>query len=161
MLKPNLITNNITDISVEYLKDNNIRALLLDVDNTLSIAHGNKTLRNGVAEWLSVMKEKGIDLLILSNAKKKRTQRFGDSIGLDVIGLSMKPLPFGYLRASKKLGIKRRNIAMVGDQYFTDILGAKLLGIKTVMLTDITPENNAFFKVKRRVEKILLKRWTK
>ena len=161
MLKPNLITNNITDISVEYLKDNDIKALLLDVDNTLSIAHGNKTLRSGVAEWLSIMRENGIELLILSNAKKKRTQRFGDSIGLDVIGLSMKPLPFGYLRAAKKLGIERKHIAMVGDQYFTDVLGARLSGMKSVMVTDITPENDAFFKLKRRAEKNLLKRWAK
>ena len=161
MLKPNHITNTVTDVTVEYLKENNIKALLLDVDNTLSVAHANKTLRNGVAEWLSEMKENGIGLIILSNAKKKRAQRFGDTIGLEVIGLSAKPLPFGYFRAVKKLGLKRRETAMVGDQYFTDVLGGKLAGVKTIMVTDITPENDAFFKLKRRVEKMLLKRWTK
>ena len=161
MLKPNHITNTVTDVTVEYLKENNIKALLLDVDNTLSVAHANKTLRNGVAEWLSKMKENGIGLIILSNAKKKRAQRFGDTIGLEVIGLSAKPLPFGYFRAVKKLGLKCRETAMVGDQYFTDVLGGKLAGVKTIMVTDITPENDAFFKLKRRVEKMLLKRWTK
>ena len=161
MLKPNLITNNITDVSVEYLEQNNIKALLLDVDNTLSPAHGVKKLRDGGAEWLSLMRENGIELIILSNAKKERARRFGDTVGLEVIGLSMKPLPFGYFRAAKKLGIPRRNIAMIGDQYFTDILGGKLAGVKTVMVTDITPEDSAFFKLKRKAEKILLKRWKK
>lgn len=161
MLKPNLITNNITDVSVEYLEQNNIKALLLDVDNTLSPAHGVKRLRDGGAEWLSLMRENGIELIILSNAKKERARRFGDTVGLEVIGLSMKPLPLGYFRAAKKLGIPRSNIAMIGDQYFTDILGGKLAGVKTVMVTDITPEDSAFFKLKRKAEKILLKRWKK
>lgn len=161
MLKPDLITNNITDISVEYLKNNNIKALLLDVDNTLSIAHGNKNLKDGVPEWLSIMRENDVKLIVLSNASKSRAKRFADTIGLDAIGLSLKPLPFGYLRAAKSLVLRRKNIAMVGDQYFTDVLGGKLSGVKTVMVTDITPENNFFFKLKRRVEKILLKRWTK
>ena len=138
-----------------------LKALLLDVDNTLSPAHGVKKLRDGGAEWLSLMRENGIELIILSNAKKERARRFGDTVGLEVIGLSMKPLPFGYFRAAKKLGIPRRNIAMIGDQYFTDILGGKLAGVKTVMVTDITPEDSAFFKLKRKAEKILLKRWKK
>jgi HAD superfamily phosphatase (TIGR01668 family) len=161
MLKPNLITNNITEVSVEYLEKNNIKALLLDVDNTLSPAHGVKKLREGGAEWLSCMRENGIELIILSNAKKERARRFGDSVGIEVIGLSMKPLPFGYFRAAKKLGIKRKNIAMIGDQYFTDILGGKLAGVKTVMVTEITPEDAVFFKLKRKAEKIMLKRWSK
>lgn len=161
MLKPNLITNNITDVSVEYLEQNNIKALLLDVDNTLSPAHGVKKLRDGGAEWLNLMRENGIELIILSNAKKERARSFGDTVGLEAIGLSMKPLPFGYLRAAKKLGIPRRNIAMIGDQYFTDILGGKLAGVKTVMVTDITPEDFAFLKLKRKVEKLILKRWEK
>ena len=52
MLKPHYILNCITDITVGFLKENNITALLLDVDNTMSVAHGNKTLREGLAEWL-------------------------------------------------------------------------------------------------------------
>ena len=159
MFKPDFILNTVTDISVEFLNKNDITALLIDVDNTLSVAHADKTLRKGVQSWIDNMKEYGIELLILSNAKTRRAQRFAQSVGLPVIGLAAKPLPFGYLKASNFLGKKRKNIAMVGDQVFTDVLGGNLAGIKTVLVTDITPENKTGFKIKRYFERILLKRW--
>ena len=159
MFKPNYILNSVTDITVEFLDKNNIKALLLDVDNTLSVAHANKTLRNGVAQWLSDMREADIPMMILSNAKKKRAIRFADSVGLDVVGLAAKPLPFGYFRAVKKLKIKRKNVAIVGDQIFTDVMGGNLSGVKTILVTDITPEDKPFFKFKRKLEKKMLKRW--
>ena len=159
MFKPNYILNSVTDITPEFLDKNNIKALLLDVDNTLSVAHANKTLRNGVPEWLSDMREADISMMILSNAKKKRAVRFADSVGLDVVGLAAKPLPFGYLRAVKKLRVKRKNVAIVGDQIFTDVMGGNLSGVKTILVTDITPEEKPFFKLKRKLERKMLKRW--
>ena len=161
MLKPHYILNRITDITVDFLKENGITALLLDVDNTMSVAHGDKTLREGLPEWLSDMKENGISLMILSNAKKERAMRFADSVGLPVVGLAAKPLPFGYIKAAKLMNIKRKNVAMVGDQIFTDIMGGRLSGVKTILVTDITPEDKLNFKVKRSLEKKLLKRWKK
>ena len=65
MFKPNFVLNSVTDITVEFLDKNNIKALLLDVDNTLSVAHANKTLRNGVAQWLSDMREADIPMMEL------------------------------------------------------------------------------------------------
>ena len=159
MFKPNFIVSEITDVSVDFLKSNNIEALLLDVDNTLSVAHGVKTLREGVPEWLYQMSESGIKMLVLSNASKKRAKAFADTISLDCVGLALKPLPFGYIKAIKKFGIKRKKIAMIGDQLFTDMLGAKMSGIKTFWVTNITPEPNFIFKIKRKFERILLKRW--
>ena len=161
MLRPNFIINVITDISVDFLKENNITTLLLDVDNTLSIAHANKTLREGVPEWLEEMKQGGISLMILSNAKKKRAEKFAKSIGLDVVGLAAKPLPFGYIKAVKKLKAKHKNTAIVGDQVFTDVLGGKLSGIKTILVTNITPEETLSFKIRRKIEKKLKSRWQK
>ena len=159
MFKPHYIFNSITDISVEFLYEQGIKGLLLDVDNTMSVAHGNKALREGLPEWLSDMKENGIELMILSNAKTARARRFADSVGLSVIGLAAKPLPFGYHRGVKALGLKRRQVAVIGDQIFTDIWGGRLSGVKTLLVTDITPETGRFFKIKRYFERIMLKRW--
>lgn len=159
MLRPDFIINQITDISADFLKQNNIDALFLDVDNTLSVAHANKTLREGVTEWLEEMKQSGISLMILSNAKQRRAEKFANSIGLNVVGMAAKPLPFGYIKALKTLKSKRRNTAIVGDQVFTDVLGGKLSGIKTILTTNITPEETLSFKVRRKIEKKLRKRW--
>ena len=159
MLRPNFIINQITDITVDFLKEQNIKALFLDVDNTLSVAHADKTLREGVLEWLEEMKQGGISLMILSNAKKKRAEKFAKSIGLDVVGLAAKPLPFGYLKAVKNLNESKRTTAVVGDQIFTDVFGGRLAGIKTILVTDITPEQTLSFKIRRKIEQKLRKRW--
>lgn len=158
-MRPDYIINCITDISVEFLNKNNITALLLDVDNTMSVAHQNKTLRSGVLDWLKQMQENNISLMILSNAKTKRAKLFAQSVSLSVVGMAAKPLPFGYLKAVKLLGKSKKETAMVGDQIFTDILGGKLAGVKTILVTDITPEQKTGFKIKRYFESILLKRW--
>lgn len=159
MLKPNYIFSKVTDVTPEFLQAEGIDTLLLDVDNTLSVAHKNKTLREGVPEWLSEMKEQGVSLIILSNAKKERAQIFADSIGLPVVGLAAKPLPFSYKKALKELNSDKKHGAVIGDQIFTDVLGGKLAGIKTLLVTDITPETEFGFRIKRKLEQIFLKRW--
>ena len=158
MFYPNHIFNNITEITSEFLESNNIKGLLLDVDNTLTTEHKSKVLRDGVGEWICKMKESGVALIILSNAKTDRAKVFAHTIGLDAIGMAAKPLVHGYLMAAKKLGLKRKQIAMVGDQIFTDTLGGKLSGIKTILVTDITPESSMSFRIRRKLEKKILKK---
>ncbi len=157
MLRPDYIFNSFLEITPVFLRDNNIKALLLDVDNTLTSAHKTKRLRDGAEEWFSVMRRADIKLMILSNAKSDRAKAFGESVGLDSVGMSAKPLPFGYFRALKKLGVKRNETAMVGDQIFTDTLGANLVGIKSILVTDITPEEGLSFRIRRKLEKKILK----
>ena len=152
MLKPNFIINSFLDITPELLRENNIKALLLDVDNTLTYAHKTKKLRDGAEKWFSLMRENDISLIVLSNAKPKRAREFGESIGLSAIGGSAKPLPFGYLRAKRRLKLKYSEIAMVGDQIFTDTLGEKIRGMKTVFVTDITPADELSFRIRSRIE---------
>lgn len=156
LLRPNIKLDKITDISVDILKKYNITALILDVDNTLSTHHG-QVLTDGLEEWLKNMRENNIKLTVLSNSTKKRLDPFAKKIGLDYISLGLKPLPFGYLRALKALGTKRKNTAIVGDQIFTDTLGGNFVGLNTVLLTPIKPETSLRFRFKRRIEKFLIK----
>ncbi len=158
IFKPNFIFDNITDITPEFLKENSIKGLLVDVDNTLTIAHANPTLKSGVSEWLLKMQESGIGVIILSNAKEKRIKPFAEKIGLRYLAMSLKPLPFNYLKGAQALNIKKEETAIVGDQIFTDILGGNLAGVKTILVTDITPEDKLSFKIRRRLEKIILSR---
>lgn len=154
--KPDIKLDSITEISVELLKKYNINALILDVDNTLSTHHG-QVLTEGLEEWLNTMRENNISLTILSNSTTKRLEPFANKIGLDFISIGLKPLPFGYFRAIKKLKSKRKNTAIVGDQIFTDTLGGNIAGVKTILLTPIKPETSLRFRIKRKNEKILIK----
>ena len=156
IFKPKFKLNVVTDIRPDFLSENGIKALILDVDNTLSTHHGQQ-LTNGLEEWISLMKQKNIKLTVLSNSKEKRVEPFAEKINLPFISLGLKPLPFGYYRALKMSESKRKNTAIVGDQIFTDVLGGNLIGLKTILLTPILPENGWSFKLRRRMEKILLK----
>lgn len=156
MFVPNIKLNRVTDINIELLKKYGIEALILDVDNTLSTHHG-QILTDGLEEWLVYMKENGIKLTVLSNSKRRRVEPFAGKINLPFISLGLKPLPFGYIRAVKSLGTKRKNTAIVGDQIFTDIIGGKAVGVKTVLLTPIKPEDGWSFKLRRKLEKIIIK----
>ncbi len=156
LLKPDIKLKRVTDISLELLKKENIDTLILDVDNTLSTHHG-QILTDGLTEWLELMKAGGIGLIVLSNSKEKRVKPFAQKIGLPFISLGLKPLPFGYLRAINMAKSQRKNTAIVGDQIFTDVLGGNIVGVKTILLTPIKPEDGLSFKIRRKLEQRLFK----
>ncbi|MBR4761760.1 MAG: YqeG family HAD IIIA-type phosphatase [Clostridia bacterium] len=156
LLKPHLKLKRITDIELKHLKMLGVNTLFLDVDNTISTDHGTH-LAEGLTEWMSKMQAGGVKLMILSNAKSERVKPFADKLGLDFIGLSLKPLPFGFFRGAKRAGVKRKNSAIVGDQIFTDTLGGRLSGVKVILLTPIELEKKLSFRIRRRLEKTVFR----
>lgn len=149
ILLPTLSVPKITDITVEQLHTLNIKALILDADDTLS-GHGEQQLFPGVSEWLLAMKSAGFPMLIASNNFRKRVEPFAKQIGLPFISLSVKPLPFKLLWATRRLGAKRKETAIIGDQIFTDILGANFAGLQSIL---VTPESmDARFGIRRKLE---------
>lgn len=160
MLIPDIYLNRVTDITPDILNYLNVKGLILDVDNTLSTHHGMQPVDN-LNEWLATMKAGGIPLIILSNSKEKRVKPFASKIGLKYLSLGLKPLPFGYIRAAKKLNLKVKDVAIAGDQIFTDVLGAKLSGAKVILLKPILLEDKLSFKIRRNLERKLLKKYKK
>ena len=158
LLKPDIKLFGITNITVELLNKFDIKALLLDVDNTMSTHHGT-VLTDGLLEWIDYMQLNGIKLMVLSNSKRFRIEPFAARIGLPFISLGCKPLPMGYLRGVKALDEKRKNVAIVGDQIFTDVLGGNAVGVKTILLTPIKLEDGWSFKLRRSLEKKLYKKY--
>ena len=158
LTKPNYYVNRITDITPAFLKRIGAKAVILDVDNTLAVNKGKIVLGN-VPNWLERMKSSDVRLIILSNAMPERMSGFAEKIGLEFVGLGLKPLPFGYFRAAKRMGVKIKDCAIVGDQLFTDILGGNLAGCKTVLVSPVEMENTSFFKFKRGMERRLLKKY--
>ena len=154
LFKPDFKFNRITDITYDFLVKNDIKGLILDVDNTLSTHHG-EILVDGLPEWLFGMRQNGIKLIILSNSKNKRVAPFAQKIELEFISLGLKPLPFKFFRAVKQLGLHKNNVAIIGDQLFTDSLGGNISGVKTIILNPIKPESGFSFKVRRYLEKKL------
>lgn len=141
----------VTDITPGYLKKTGIRGLILDLDNTLT-THDNPKPAEGVLEWLDTMKQNGIRLMIVSNNHAPRVKPFADMLGLDFVSEGAKPLTKGFREAQRLMKLSKNELAAVGDQIFTDVLGANLFGIKMLYVVPIEHEKTTFFKVKRRLE---------
>ena len=149
---PDYIFRKTINITPEFLKNLGITNLLLDVDNTLT-THGNPVPAEGIVEWIKLMHDNGINLMIVSNNYRKRVEPFANLLGLPYSSFSTKPLPRGFKKAMKHMGSNTKNTAVVGDQIFTDILGGHLMGMTSIMVLAILEEGGIGFKIKRNFEK--------
>lgn len=156
IFKSDLILRRITEITPEMLNTLGVKALLLDVDNTLSTHHGT-VLVEGLADWLNLMENNGIKTVVVSNSKRFRIEPFAGRINQAFVSLACKPLPFGYAKGRKMTGVGKKECAIVGDQIFTDVLGANLYGIKSILVRPVKLEDGWSFKVRRYFEKKILK----
>ncbi len=160
LFHPTLLKHRITDLTVDELKTMGINAVLLDVDNTLT-RHHSQELPAAVDAWLQDVQASGIRCMLVSNSKKPRIDPFAARIGLPYIHTAAKPLPFGFRRAVKTLDVPKGACLAIGDQTFTDVLGARLCGIRVTQLIPIEEETGWSFRVRRRLEKGVLARYRK
>ena len=158
VFRPTALKQRVTDITPDFLHGLGARALLLDVDNTLA-TYTSHTPIPGALEWVRAMEAAGFRLIIISNNYKKRVSRFGAMFRLDTLSFAIKPLPVGYLRAARQLGVPCRECVIIGDQIFTDIVGANLCGMKSVLLTPIEPEEGFTFRARRYFERGLRRKF--
>ena len=158
LFKPGMRIGKMIDLTPEMLRSAGIKALLLDIDNTMT-THNNPIPADGVQEWIDSMKSQGFMLMVVSNNNGERVRKFSGLLGLEFEGSAMKPLPVGFRRACERLGVRPKETAVIGDQIFTDILGGNLLGAYTVMTEVYEPEPMLFFKFKRACERFIMKFW--
>ena len=158
MFRPTIMKKRLVNLTVQEVKELGVSTLLLDVDNTLSTHHSQIPL-TGIEDWIYQMKEQGIYLFIVSNAKKKRVEPFANALGLPFFSLCKKPLPFGILRAIKRLKVPKPTVMLCGDQLFTDMPAGRLAGIKTLLVEPAEMETGWTFRIRRRLEKPLIKRY--
>ena len=151
LFKIDIALKSVHSITPELLSENKIYGLLLDLDNTLT-THDNPRPADGVIEWIETMKESGIKMLIVSNNHFERVKPFADKLGLEFICEGKKPLSDGFNRAQKKMNIPFKNLAVVGDQIFTDVLGANIRRVRCIYVFPIEHEKKGFLKFKRKIE---------
>lgn len=155
LFKPTYALHSVLEITPASLKVHEIKALILDLDNTLT-THNNPAPAEGVPEWIEEMDSAGIKLIIVSNNNAERVTPFAEMLGVHFVPNGAKPLPIGILKAVRELGVPKNRICAVGDQIFTDIMGANLAGIRSIFVYPIEFETSLPFRIKRAVEKPLL-----
>lgn len=142
------------DIDYESLFARGIKGLIFDIDNTL-VRHGAPADARAV-ELFSRLGKIGFSCLLLSNNREPRVKPFADAVGASYIYKAGKPNPKNYRRAMEQLGTDCATTVFVGDQIFTDIYGANLAGMGTILVKPIHPKEEIQIVLKRYPERIVL-----
>ena len=157
MLRPDGHAASLTDVAVDGLWARGWRGIVLDLDNTCSAYH-KPELAKGVAAWVATALERGFRIVMVSNNFSERVAAAGVELGVPTVPNALKPLPFGFLRALRLLGTRRRETVVIGDQVFTDVLGAKMLGLHTVLTEPLVAHDFPLTRVLRFMERLVYKR---
>ena len=135
LFEPDLYYRSVADIDLDELAQRGVKTLLLDLDNTL-VLRNTLDASDEVLSWLQAAKAKGLNVIVVSNNWHERVQHAAHVLHVPVVGRATKPLPSGFRRALSSDQTPHTS-AVIGDQIFTDILGGKLLGATTVLVTPL------------------------
>ena len=143
--------------SIDYQKlfDKGYKGVIFDIDNTL-VHHGEDSTGE-IDELFKVIQNIGLKTLVLSNNNEARVKKFLENIESLYICDAEKPDISNYLKSLKMLDIKKEEAVVIGDQIFTDILGANRSGIPSILVKYMRKKNETKIGKKRRLEKVILK----
>jgi hypothetical protein len=160
ILYPKYYCRKITEIDISFLEKNNIKALILDVDNTL--IDTDRVLLEGLEKWHKDICNAGIKTIILSNSNKvDKVSSVAKTLGIEYIYFGTKPLKRGFKKAIEKLNLPPENIAAVGDQIFTDVIGANRCKLFPILVEPINEKDLLITKWKRPIEEKIIKKYLK
>ncbi len=160
ILYPKAYLQSVKEITISFLKENKIKALILDVDNT--ILDFDKNIPEGVKEWCEDLKKQGIKMCILSNTnQKEKVKMVAEKLELPYFYFATKPLKRGFKKAIKELNEKKENIAAVGDQIFTDVIGANHAKLYSILVKPIGQKDIFITRIKRPLENYVIRKYEK
>lgn len=158
-LYPYKYVESVFSINYEKLYQMGYRGIVFDIDNTL-VPHGKDSTKE-VDNLFQVLHKIGFKTLLLSNNNEQRVKRFLNNIDSEYICDAKKPDINGYMKAVKILNLKKEEVLYIGDQIFTDILGANKAGIDNVLVKYIGFYDDNKKGIKRNLEKLILKLYSK
>ncbi|MGN0517145.1 MAG: YqeG family HAD IIIA-type phosphatase [Acutalibacteraceae bacterium] len=143
--------------SIDYNKlyDKGYRGIIFDIDNTL-VHHGDDSTKE-IDELFITIQKIGFKTLLLSNNDEERVKRFLKNIDSLYICDAEKPKVHNYLKAVEMMSIDKGQALFIGDQIFTDILGANKSGIANILVQFIRAEGEKKIGKRRQIENIILK----
>lgn len=137
---PDVMKDNIYQLTPRMFTNRGIRFIILDVDNTIA-PYTVHVASPRLAAWVEEMKSAGLELFILSNNRGERPAVFAEALGLAYIKKARKP----FVKKAKELlterGYTPAETALIGDQVYTDVLCAKRLGAWAVLVRPILLSN--------------------
>lgn len=153
---PDIYAQSIYTIDYDKLKERNIKCILFDLDNTLVPIH-SKTPDKKVKDLIARIEDKGFKVILMSNSRKPRVEPFKEELNIDAAHTSTKPLKRKYKKIMSIYKFSDTEIAAIGDQLLTDILGANRMKFTSILVNPISKEDFFFTKVNRYIESKIMK----
>lgn len=154
---PDLVADAVWQIPAEWLRARGVRGIVLDLDNTI-IAWGGSCVEEQAARWIADRRAEGFALYIVSNGLQARVRSIASQIGAPYCAHACKPLARGFRAALRALSLEAPQVAVVGDQLFTDVAGGKRLGCHTVLVRPLGAREFPTTKLSRALERFVLRR---
>ena len=157
---PTYMFGHYYEITPEFLRSIGVRALLIDIDNTLA-PYEQPEPDDRIRVWFASLQENGIRAALVSNNHRPRVEQFNRTLGLTAFWDSGKPKKKTLLLAMKTLGVSKAETAMLGDQLLTDAYAGKHIGLPALIVPPIKDKTNPFFRFKRWCERPFIRKYAK
>ncbi len=155
MFRPDGFAERLCGVSLDDLATRGIRGIIVDLDNTL-VGYGQDHVSGEDAAWIESALARGFRVCLVSNNFPDRVLRVARELGVPAIPNALKPLPRSFSLALRMLETPRDRTVVVGDQLFTDVLGAKLLGLHAILTEPIVAKDWLGTRVLRFFERLFL-----
>ncbi len=156
LLVPDRYLTDVRAIDLDDLQARGIDALLLDLDNTI-LRRDTNEVPSALEDWVASLSDCGFKVCLISNNWHEPVRRVAAELGLDLVSKAIKPLPFAFWVALRRIGARAHRSAVVGDQLFTDVLGGKLIGATTIMVLPLSSTDLPHTLLLRRLEARIMK----
>ena len=154
---PDMYQKSIFTIDYKKLKSNGIKCILFDLDNTICPISILKPSRK-VKDLIEKLKSMKFKVIIISNSPKKRLLPFKEILEVDCAASSKKPCGFKFKKILKEYNLKINEVAIIGDQLLTDVLGGNRLGITTILVNPVSSKDHFFTGFSRFLENIIIRK---
>ena len=160
LFTPDYIFEKFTDITPEFLQSIGIKALVIDIDNTLA-PYEQDLPDDKTINWFSALNDANIKAALISNNSSERVELYNSLLGLPAFPDAKKPSTKAILTALEQMGVSTDEAAGLGDQLLTDAWAVHKLDMISLIVPPIKDKKTFFFRFKRWLEKPFIKRYHK
>lgn len=159
IFKPDIYKKDIFSIDFSKLKEDNIKCLIFDLDNTLGLLDDLKCPIK-TKKLINELK-KDFLVVIISNNTRGRIQYYLDDLEIDGVSLSMKPSIRGLIKIKNKYNLDKTQMCIIGDQMVTDIFAGNRYNIKTILVDPLGVKDLKITGLNRKIERYIINRYMK
>lgn len=153
---PTWKVESIFSVTPEQLIQKNIKAVIVDLDNTL-LPWNEVDHSEDMEQWITSMRAHGLGIYLLSNNNYNRVAKVAEPLELKFSASALKPRGKYFRYAISDLKVSEENVVVIGDQLITDVLGANRRGLQSILVKPMVPNDNIFTWANRTIERGLLR----